>query len=144
MKIITLILFVLLAGVFITTFVLLADNLNSNYGSEGTQINKTKWADSYNYSYRINESVEPLRERFVKIADPDVGFYTKIGSGIVAIYYAVILFPSLALSTLGIFDDIITSLGANLHIPPYIIYTAIVALLVFVIGKLLGFLQKSE
>lgn len=142
MKIISLVFFMLVIGLVFFSFAQFGDDLNANYN--GTGINDSAWRDQFDNSEDINQSVAPLAQRFAELQDEDRGFFSKLASGTVAIPYAVILLPSLALDGLGMLGNIIVSTGTYFKAAPYIISVFLVMGLVWLVGRLLEFFQGNK
>lgn len=142
MKITTVMTFIVLVGIIMLGFKSLSSDLNTSYNDN--QINTSKWDTKYNKIEDVNGSVGKLVDKFQKITDEDAGFFTKIGSGIVAIPYAVILFPLIALEGAATLVTIMTTAAADFGVPPQIVVGFIVLITIFIVAKLLEYFQKTQ
>lgn len=118
----------------------ISNDLNSHY-SNGTEINTSFWDNKYNYTERINSSIQPLITDFQNIQDEEKGWFTRLVSGSIAIPHAIISFATLSFFSVTTMNDIIIDVGSFLHLPIYIIYSIIVILVVFMISKLISFFR---
>ena len=85
---------VVIIGAFMSIFASFNTEINTKYTSNATTyVNDSSWSSRFDQSDNINETIGKLKSNFDVITDPDKGFFTKVASGIVAIPYAVILFP---------------------------------------------------
>lgn len=141
MKASSLLIFLVIIGLVAFAFVSFGNELNSQYADN--QINTSQIDGTLDYTGEINSSLNPLVDKFDKIADEDAGFFTKLGAGIVAIPYAIVLFPALIFKGVIYLNSVITLIGTALNIPAVIIYGIIVIALIWIISKLLEFFQKT-
>lgn len=142
MKISTLVWFILIIGIVIFTITQASDDLNSQYSSN--QINLSTMEGKFDYTSNINSSASKLKNSFDNIADPDTGFFSKIGSGIVAIPYAVILFPSLAFTAVAGLGSMATYSSDIIGIPIYIQGIILIGIVFLAIKALLDFFNRTE
>lgn len=142
MKISLMITFIIIVGIVFLGFTTMSNDLNTQY-TNGTEINTSLWSGKYNYTNQVNNSISPLVEDFNNIADENSGWFTRLGSGIVAIPHAVVGVASLALTSLGSLGGIVSNAGNAIGIPPAVIYGFIVILTIMVLTGLLSFFQKS-
>ena len=144
MKIITLIIFiVLIGGIVFYTFTSASQELNQQYNNS-YPINTTLWEGKYNYTDQVNSSISPLITDFNNIQDEEKGWFTRITSGIIAVPHAVIAFASLAIVSVTTMSNIITTGGTHLKIGLPIIIALITMLVVWVVGKLLEYFNRSS
>lgn len=136
--------FILIVAGFMTIFALFANDMNTQYDDPGThRVNISAWEGKYNYSDTVNGSVGRLKSNFDTITDTDKSWFTKIGAGIVAIPYAVILYPLAIFDGLSSFGNILTSMASAIGVPPPLIYIGLIFLVVFAVNKMLEFFQRS-
>lgn len=141
MKISAFIGYILLVSVFFFSFGLMVNDVNNVHDAN---INSSEWNQSYDFVQDLNETVDPLNQKFKVIQDEDEGFFTKaIASGFV-VYYVVILFPQVVFGSLELGGEITTGFLLALAIPSYILTAALVMLLVWALFKMLEFFQGSE
>jgi len=142
MKLSTVMMFFLLIAGVIFIFSQAINEANTQYPE--ANINASAWKGSkYDFSGSIDNNLEPLKKRFETITDPDVGFFTKIGAGIIAIPYAVVLFPGLMLSVIGIGGNISTSLLSDIGVPGQLILIITIGILIWGIMELVKFFQRT-
>lgn len=145
MKFTTIILFILMVGGIFLSVTLISIDLNTYSEVLGTQkIDTSLWEEKYDYAESINRSIDPLLEKFDDIQDEDKGWFSKLGSGIVAIPYALVAFASLVIGSIGTMNNIMVEGLKQLKFPPEIIYIFLVFMGVWGISKLLQFFNKTD
>jgi len=142
MKISSLIMYLLMVGVVFFSFALISTDINNYYPE--TAINSSEWDGEYDYVQRLNDSVNPLKEKYEVIEDEEQGWYTKLWAGISAIPYAVILFPRVLFSGLAIGSEAFSNFLYALAIPSYIILALLIGMMIWAMFKLLEFFQRSK
>jgi len=142
MKISAMLFFVLIIAGFIFIFASMINEANTQYPS--ANINATVWNSSkYNYAGNIESQLKPLQDRFAQITDTDTGFFTKIGAGIIAIPYAIILVPSVVIGSMGVLGNIATSLLTDMGIPAALILLVTIGILIWGVLKMVEFFNKT-
>ena len=134
---------VLLVGLVITTVGLIVSDLETQYPD--VDVNTSSWAGKWNYVEDINDSVDDLKTSLEKLGDEEVGWFTKLVEGALAIPWAVIKMISTTLffaTTKGII--IISEIGLTLGLPPTILAFGIVALIVIIVFKLMQFWRRYK
>lgn len=135
-----LILVVLIAG-FLTIFADFNRGLNDSYSEN--YVNSSEWDSKYDFSNNINGSVSNLKSNFDTITDTEKSWFTRIGAGIVAIPYAVILFPLTIFDGFASFGSILTDLSSDFGVKGKLIGLGLILLIIFAVTKLLEFFQRS-
>ena len=98
----------------------------------------------YDFSDDINNSISPLKTAMENVVNPDVGFFSKLSSGLAAIHYAVIALVSVSIGTIG-YGIILLSGGAvAFGIPAYLLSVAFISLFVWIVFKLISIYQRWE
>lgn len=141
MKISTFTSILLITGVLIFIFGLMAQEGENRFG---TDINKSNWEGKYDYSTNINTSITPLMTSFEQIQDEDVGWFTKLTAGISAIPRAIMLIPTLLVDTFGMATNLIVGIFTSFKLPQYLISVAIVMLVVWGLFKLIGVFNRWQ
>lgn len=142
MKATSILFLVVFIAAFVGVMASFANDLNAQYPEEH-QINTSKYEGKYDYSENINDSVGKLKSNFDTITDTDKSWFTRIGAGIVAIPYAVILFPLTIFDGFASFGNILTGMTQALGVPPFLISAGLLILVIFAVIKLLEFFQRS-
>jgi hypothetical protein len=142
MKISVFVSYILVVGAIFFTFALIVTDVNNSYPE--ADINKSEWEDEYDYVSDLNSTISPLEEKFKVIQDENAGFFTKIGAGITAIPYAIIIFPQIVFGSLEIGGKMTTGFLAVLAIPGYIVIVVIISTLIWALFKLVEFFQRSQ
>ena len=106
-------------------------------------INKS-WEEKYDYVDEINESVISLKEKFDIIGDEDIGWFSKLAAGITAVPIAIVTVPVVLFKTVSYGIIIITSLGEEIGIPSFVIYFAVVAILIIIVFALVSFWHRAR
>lgn len=135
--------FVLIIGAVIFAIVAFNTDLNNNY-NDGEYINSSEYSSKYEYSSGINRSISKIQTQIDKITDTDTGFFSKIGAGIIAIPYFVILFPKIAIEGIANVTGVITSMGTDFGLAPYLIGVGIILVSIFLVRKIVEFFQGRE
>jgi len=104
----------------------------------------TSWSDDYNYADEISDSMRGLQSKFATISDPDAGWFSKVGAGIIAIPNVVIAIPTILVKTIGYITTIITDVGTELKIPGFVIALGITSMIVIIIFGLISFWHRSK
>lgn len=107
------------------------------------QIN-TSWETKYNYANSINQSVSGVKERFDIIEDEDTGWFTKLTAGIEAVPLAIITVPRVMFETIATGFTIVSDLGKEIGIPPFVITITIIAIIIIVLFALVSFWHRSK
>lgn len=134
MKISTFIIAILVISGFFFIFGLISQESKQYYPE--ANINDSEWYGKYDYVSNINRSISPLQESFNKIQDENVGWFSKLTSGISAIPSAVIAIPTLLFGSFIVGGEIVTGTATTLKIPFYLIILVSVMILVWGIFKL--------
>lgn len=142
MKISVMIIFIVLVGGLFYIFGTGVKELNTQYPEH--QLNTSAWDSKYDASIKINNSIGKLTEKFNVITDEKQGFFTKIGAGITAIPYAIILVPATVLDAITTGGSMITGFFITLQLPSKIIFIGILVLTIFGIFKLVEFFQRTR
>lgn len=141
MKLTGFLVFLVMVGFVFLAISLASSDLNSQFPTN--PINTSAYSGRYDATSSLNSSISAIQERFNVITDEDRGFFTRLGAGIVAIPYAVILFPKAVLTGLGALGDMITDFSLVIGIPPAAAYMLIFIATLFIIGLLIKFFQKD-
>jgi len=142
MKITTLMMIIVFFGSFaVIGFLGMANDLDDAY--DDNQINTSKWDAQFDKTAKINKTLNPTIQALRTMADPERGWLTRLGSGLIAIPYAIINFISLSFDTIATTVIIITVLGVELAIPPGVILAMIVMFSIWGISKLVGMVNKT-
>ena len=104
----------------------------------------SSWETKYNYADEINQSLSGLKEQFDIISDEDEGWFAKLTAGISAIPKAIIFVPSVLFGTIAYGLIILVDVGTEIGIPPFVSGFAIVAVILFIIFKLVAFWHRSN
>ena len=118
------------------------NELNDEYSNN--PLNNSRFEGKYNYANTLNSSVSAIQEKFDIIADDDAGWFARLGAGIVAIPYAVMLIPKAILTGLGSANSMLVEVGEIVGVPREVIYIVTFLLVIFIIGMLIKFFQKNE
>lgn len=141
MKISTLIYTMLIISIVsISLFYLEEENNKINY--EINNISANISVPVFDYSQDIKDKTEKLENSLSSLTDPEKSFFSKLGAGIMAIPYALIMLPSVILETGQNFYEIIISLGENIGIPESIIRVILIFISVVIIFKLIEIIGK--
>jgi hypothetical protein len=107
-------------------------------------LNDSAWAGKYDYVDSINESIAPLQNSFNKIQDENVGWFSKLTSGIAAIPAAVIAIPTLLFGSFITGGAVITGTFTTLKIHIYFIVLVCVMIVVWGIFKLIEMYNRWQ
>lgn len=140
MKISTYIELMLVVGVIFFVFAMMINESAIQYPE--TNMTDNEMADKYDFSTQINNSFAPLSSAIQQVGNPDVGFFSKLASGLAAIPYAVILLPSVAIQTLAYGFTLLTGGFIALSVPVYILTVVFIIMLVWVVIKLIEVFQR--
>lgn len=141
MKISTFVSLLLGVGVVFFIFAQMATESNTAYN---TNINTSKWDQKYNYANRVNNTISPIQTAFSNIEDDNVGWFSKLSSGIVAIPRAVIALPVLLFSSFSIGGEMITGFMNEIGAPVYLLTVGLIMLIIWGIFKLLEVYQRWQ
>jgi len=128
-----------MVGVIFFVFAQMATEANTKYS---TNINNTDWDTKYNYASRVNNTIAPIKTAFENIEDDNVGWFSKLTSGIAAIPRAVIALPVLLFSSFSIGGEMIGNFATTLGIPLFIVNIFLIILIVWGIFKLVEIYQR--
>ena len=142
MKISTLISVMVMVSAIFFIFSSMVQESNEQYPE--VNINSSDWEDRYDYVEDINSSVYPIEEKLKVIQDENAGFFTKIGAGITALPYAIIVVPHATFNSISIASKMIIDFFMVFGLPSYIITIALLLLLVWAIFKLVEFFQGNR
>jgi len=134
MKISTFISILLVVGGIFFLFASMVAETNTQYPD--ADINSSIWSNKYNYADRINTSIAPIQQAFVDIEDDNLGWFTKLVSGIAAIPRAIITLPILIFSGFAIGGEMITGFATAIKLPAYILQVILVMLIAWGLFKL--------
>lgn len=135
---------VVVIAAFLSMFSTFNTEINTKYTSNETAyVNDSSWATRFDQSDHINATIGKLKSNFDVITDPDKGFFTKVASGIVAIPYAVILFPLTIFDGATSLGSIFTGLTSDFQVDSGIIAKGLILLIVIVVVALIEFFQRS-
>ena len=107
-----------------------------------SNINDSEWYGKYDYAGDINESIHPIKTAFDKIGDSELGWWSKLTSGIAAIPQAIIALPVLLFKSLYFGGLIIAGSFTSLLIPATIIVIIGTMILVWALFKLAEIYQR--
>ncbi len=141
MKISSYILIILMVGLIFSVVASIISDFETQYPE--ITINKS-WEEKYSYIDEINESVISLKEKFDIIGDEDIGWFSKLTAGITAIPIAIVTVPVVLFKTVSYGIIIITSLGEEIGIPAFVIYFAIVAIIIIIVFALVSFWHRAR
>ena len=142
MRISTFISFLVVVAIVLFAFALMTQEAKDKYPTYG--INDSDWSGKYNYITNISEDIAPLKATFEKIEDENVGWFTKITSGIVAVPKAVIAFVKVTLSTLIAGGSMTTGMLFTLGIPLFIIVAITLLAFIWAMTKLIEIWQRWQ
>lgn len=140
MKGTTIFFIILFIGLFMVIFSDFKTGLNNGYSDN--QINASSWEGKYDKTVEVNSSVGKLKDKFDTITDTEKSWFTRISAGIVAIPYAVIIFPLAIFEGFTSFGGIVTDMGTELKIKASLISIALIILIVYAVKGLLEFFQR--
>ena len=142
MKISTVVSLFLVIAVFMIVFGLMSQEAKTYYPE--SNINDSDWYGKYDYSSGINDSTYKIKNAFDSIGDDKLGWWSKIGLGIVALPQAIIAVPVLLFKTLVFGETITNGFLTTLMIPATIIVIIIIMMLVWGIMKLIEVYQRWQ
>ncbi|MFW9873020.1 MAG: hypothetical protein ACFFG0_07975 [Candidatus Thorarchaeota archaeon] len=139
----TLIYFILIIAGIIFLFSQMIYEANQNF--DENYINDSEWKDNYDYIDRVNETVDPLKQKFEVMTDENAGWFSKIWEGISAVPYAlIIVVPQMVFGTIVYAITILTDVFTALTIPSKLISLGVVILIVFGIVVAIKFWNKTD
>jgi hypothetical protein len=142
MKFSTYLSIILVIGVFFILFGMMINQTNNDYLS--MNIDNSSWANSYDFSNDINRTIAPIQKTFTDIENPELGWFSKITSGLAAIPFAVIRLPLLIFDSFVYGGKIVTnSLGA-LGIPISVILIVCTMIALWGIFRLIETFQRWQ
>ena len=142
MKLSTFITTILIAGGFFFVFASMTNEAQTLYPD--ANLNDSAIEGKYNYVENINETVAPLQETFKKIEDPEVGWFTKIVSGISAVPYAVVKIPGLFFSSFTYGGGLVFGIMSSFNLPTFLLILVGVMIIVWGITKLVETYQRWQ
>ena len=140
MKISTFIGLFLVIAAFMFIFGLMSQESKTYYPD--SNMNDSEWYGKYDYASDINESVHPIKTAFDKIGDSELGWWSKLTSGIAAIPQAIIALPVLLFKSIYFGGQIIAGAFTSLLIPGIFIVIIGMMILVWAITKLMEVYQR--
>lgn len=144
MRAMTIIYLVVVIAAFMSIFGSFKNDINAQYGTTPQeQINASKWENRFDFSPQINSSINSLKEKFDTITDTEQSWFTRIGAGIVAIPYAVVIFPLVIFDGFSNFGAILTGLSSDFYVENGLIAMILIYLTILGVQKLLEFFQRS-
>jgi len=132
---------VVIIGLVVGIVTLGAEDFNTM--EAGNAIDIENLTDGYNEVSTINTKVNESLEAFQTLADDDASWFSKVAAGIVAIPKAVIGFPILIMSGVGIFTGFITT-ATNGIIPPFVVYALITLVMIMIFRRFMEFFQRAR
>jgi len=102
----------------------------------------TAWEDDYDYVNEINSSMGGVQEKFDKIADEDIGWFSQITTGIVAIPIVIIAMPVVIFKTIKYAILIFSSVATNIGIPPFVQLFGTLAIIIVITFALISFWHR--
>ncbi len=141
MKLSGFVLIILMVGLTFAVVGTIIDDFEVQYPD--VDINQT-WEDKYDYTEEINESVYGLKTRFDIIGNEEAGWFSQLTAGIAAIPLAIIFVPVVVFKTMSYAVIILSSISAEVGIPPFVTVFAIVAIIVVLIFGLVSFWHRSR
>ena len=127
---------ILLAGGFFFIFAQMTNEAQDLYPE--ANINDSQIEGQYDYVNDVNDTISPLQETFKKIEDPEVGWFSKLVSGIAAVPYAIIKIPGLVFSTFGYGGSLVFGILTTFSFPTYLLILVGVMIVVWGITKLIS------
>jgi len=142
MKISTYVTIILVIGAVLFIFGMMSQEATQNYPD--SNLNNSEWVDKYNYASDINKTITPMSTALNNIQDENVGWFTRLTSGIVAMPLAVITIPAVLFKSFEFGGEILTGLFNGLNIPPAILLIVIILVLWWGISKLVELYQRWQ
>lgn len=117
-----------------------------NEGEEIYDVNASteEWEGKYDYVSKLDGIITPLKNKFETLQDENKGWFAKLGAGITAIPYAIVLVPTMVFQGVSIGGEITTGFLLALAIPGYIIIAALVGLTIWAISELIKLYNKTD
>lgn len=132
---------VILIGVFVFLNVQGAKEFNEVYSSSNL-VNESMF-EGYDNTSAVSTQANSVFEKFQALGDSDNSWFQKIGAGIVAIPYAVIMFPIMVATAYSTLAGWITkSLGGVVPYP--IIFAILTFFIVEIVRRMMEFFQRSR
>ena len=132
---------IIVAGIFFI-FALMVDEANTQYPE--ANLDSSEWKNQYDYIDRINNTVDPLKQDLLTVADEEAGWFKKITTGITAIPKVVVVVPAITFNTFVFASQMIGDFFSALNIPGKILTAVIVMILLFLIFKLIEFISNRN
>jgi len=142
MKLSSLILFVIFVAAIFFIFALMVREANLQYPD--ADINSSEWDDKYDYIENINSSIAPIRTAILTIENTEVGWFTKIGAGLAAIPFALVVVPKAAINAVAYGGSIINDFFQVLKVPIELIAAALVILSLVTVFKLIEWWKNRQ
>lgn len=131
---------VVILGVFIWLTVQGATELNDKFTANPIDVSNFTGYEDFS---KVTEQANSSFNKFQVLGDTDASWFQKIGAGIVAIPYAVIIFPIMVATAVYALSTMITN-GLGGWVPPIIIMAIITFLLIEIVRRFLEFFQRSR
>jgi hypothetical protein len=149
MKITVFITMLVFVGVILFVMTQMVNEAETNYG---ISINKSVWTNEsnqetgnkYDFALTINDSISPMAQDFLTLANEDEGWLTRISSGFTGIVRAVIFLPLIVFQAGMLGGVLITGLGTSLGLPSYLTLVFIILLYTWGAFKLVEFFQRWQ
>ena len=132
---------VVIIGMVVGIITLGAEDFNTM--EAGNEIDIANLTSGYDEVSTINNKINGSLEAFQTLGDDDASWFSKVSAGIVAIPKAVIGFPVLILSGLGIFTGFITT-ATNGLVPPFVVYALITLVMIMIFRRFMEFFQRAR
>jgi len=109
----------------------------------GNPIDIENLTSGYDNTATINSEINGSLEAFKTLGDDDASWFSKVAAGIIAIPKAVIGFPLLILSGIGMLTGMIST-ATNGIIPPFVAYALITLIMIMIFRRFMEFFQRAR
>jgi len=149
MKISTFVTMLIVVGIVLFVMTQMVNEAEDQYGVE---INQSAWVDEsdtsktskYDFAGEVNDSIWPMGQDFLTLANEDEGWLTRIASGFTGIVRAVIFLPVIVFTAGIMGGKLIVGLGTSVGVPSYLTLVFVILLYIWGVFALLKFFQRWD
>ena len=132
---------VVIIGLVVGIVTLGAEDFNTM--EAGNPIDIANLTAGYDNTATINSEINGSLEAFKTLGDDDASWFSKVAAGIIAIPKAVIGFPLLILSGIGMLTGMISTATKGI-VPPFVVYALITLMMIMIFRRFMEFFQRAR
>ena len=132
---------VVIIGLVVGIVTLGAEDFNTM--EAGNPIDIANLTAGYDNTASINNNINESLEAFKTLGDDDASWFSKVAAGIIAIPKAVIAFPLLILTGVGMLTGMISTATKGI-VPPFVVYALITLMMIMIFRRFMEFFQRAR